>query len=267
MLQLTQSKMLQNQYLIKKYNDDTYKLILFKTNIKNSGYEENREQKYIPDDPEEFQKHECNISRTRSKIWEYATCNEFEYFITLTLDKEKMDRYDLQNFISKLGQFIRNNRNRKNSNIEYLLIPEQHKDGAYHMHGLIRGINKRELKAFTLEDKIPFKIKNLIRAGRTIYNWKPYEKKFGWVTLEEIQNKEAVAKYITKYIKKDIGVTVTGKNRKSYYCSKGLKQAENIKKGTFPTAIRNVLHFDFENDFLMILNLNKQDLENIISKL
>jgi len=262
MLGKTTSRTLPNQYIIKKYNDNTYKLIFFKFDIKPSGYETDR--KNIFDQVEKNTgKEECNISRTRSKIWEYATCNKFDAFITLTLNKEKMDRYDLDAFISSLGQFIRNNRNRKGSDIEYVLIPEKHKDGAYHMHGLIKGINSDELKAFTLKDKIPSKIKNLIKQGRTIYNWVPYNDKFGWVTVEEIQNQEAVSKYITKYIRKDVGVSVNEKNKKTYYCSRGLKKSEVIKKGTFPTQLRNALKFDFENDFVGLIDLNSLEFKNL----
>lgn len=262
MLGKSTSRTLQNQYIIKKYNENCYKLIFFKFDIKQSGYEVDR--KIIIDKVErEIGKEECNISRTRSKIWEYASCNKFDAFITLTLNKDKMNRYDLDAFIKALGQFIRDNRKRKGSDIEYVLIPEKHKDGAYHMHGLIKGINSEELKAFTLQDKIPIQIKNLIKKGRTIYNWLPYSEKFGWVTLEEIQNQEAVSKYITKYIKKDVGVSVNEKNKKSYYCSRGLKKAEVIKKGTFPTLLRNALQFDFENDYVGLIDLNSLDYENL----
>lgn len=262
MLVKTTSRALQNQYIIKKYNENCYKLILFKTNIKPSGYEEDKKHEIVKYEKSEG-KEENNISRTRSKIWEYSTCNKFDAFITLTLNKDKMNRYDLDAFIKALGQFIRDNRKRKGSDIEYLLIPEKHADGAYHMHGLIKGINTDELKAFTLKDKIPMKIKNLIKQGRTIYNWIPYSEKFGWVTLEEIHNQEAVSKYITKYIKKDIGVSVSEKHKKSYYCSRGLKKAEIIKKGTFPTAIRNALQFNFENDFVGLVDLNSHEFKNL----
>ena len=88
-----------------------------------------------------------------------------------------MDRYDLDEFIRKLGVYIRNNRRLKGSKIQYLLIPEQHKDGAYHMHGLIKGINPEELVKFKLEDNIPMMIKALIQCNRVIYNWIPYNKK------------------------------------------------------------------------------------------
>ncbi len=250
-------------YTLKKYNEKIYKLVLFKFGI--SARDDDAEIGIITNINDE--KLDNNISRTRSKIWEYATCNKFDYFITLTLNKDKHDRYDLDAFIASLGQFIRDYRKRTGKKIQYLLIPEKHQNGAYHMHGLLKGIDEKDKKLFTLEDDIPFKIKEMIRAGRKIYRWVPYEKKFGWVTMEKVRNQEAVAKYITKYIKKCVGTTVTELHKKSFYVSRGLKQAELIKKGTFPTAIRNALVPDFENDYLQIFDIDKSQYESLISQL
>lgn len=264
----TESRLLPNHFIARKYNDDKYTVVLFKHSIQNSGYEEDEERELmLAEFDEDYKKNDVNISRTRTRVWEYSTCNDFQYFVTLTLDKNKLNRYDLELFISKLGQFIRNNRKSTGSDIQYILIPEQHQDGAWHMHGLINGIREEELKPFTLNDNIPMTLKNLIRAGRTIFSWEKYEKKFGWVTLEKIQNKEAVSKYITKYIKKDIGIAVSEKNKKSYYVTRGLKLSEVTKKGTFPTAIRNALQPDYENQFLYKFHMNKEQYESFLSQL
>ena len=64
-----------------------------------------------------------NICRARNKILEYVLCNDFVYFVTLTLKPDKFDRKNLQEFIKKLGKFINNYNNRKSANIKYLLIP------------------------------------------------------------------------------------------------------------------------------------------------
>lgn len=259
----TTSKVLQNQFSVKRYGD-YYKLILHKRNLYPAGYE--KPEKRVKTE-RSGGKESCNISRTRSIIWELSMCNEFEYFVTFTLNKNKMDRYDLDDFILKLGQFIRDYRKSRNSDIQYLLVPEKHKDGAWHMHGLMRGIKPEDLVPFTLHDKIPVKIKNLIRAGRTICNWSNYAEKFGFVSVEKIINNEAVSGYMTKYINKSVGVTVTEKHKKSYYCSQGLKRSEVIKKGTFPTSIRNALQFDFENDYVLIHHIREYEYESILSQL
>lgn len=264
MLSNTTSKVLHNAYSLKKYNNDYYKLVLFKGVVLPAGYEkEKRKQEKFTHD----KKLENNLARTRSMVFEYAMCNTFDYFVTLTLNKNKHDRYDLNAFIKALGQFIRDQRKKTGNDIQYLLIPEKHKDGAYHMHGLLKGVPDDQIIPFTLQDKIPNKIKRLIKKGRIINNWIPYAEKFGHVTLEKVINTEAVSKYITKYIKKEIGSSVEEKNKKSFYVSRGLQKAEIIKKGTFPTELGNVLNFDFENEYLKILDLSELDYKKIINYL
>ena len=72
---------------------------------------------------------------------EYALCNNWEYFVTLTIDKKKQDRYNLQNYIHDLGVWIGNYNKKYNTKLKYLLIPEKHKDGAIHCHGLFSGVS------------------------------------------------------------------------------------------------------------------------------
>lgn len=86
-----------------------------------------------------------NISRAKSLIFEYAFCNSWDYFITLTISPDKFDRYSLNSYVKALGKFINNYNTNYHSKIFYLLIPEQHKDGAWHMHGLISGILPKHL--------------------------------------------------------------------------------------------------------------------------
>ena len=136
------------EFVIKKYNDDYYRLIAFKySNSNNYSKVSNEYMTYedVPRTIKEFDetytlcdengnilsdrllftkkkehlkrerninenKLENNLSRAKSKIFQYAMCNDFEYFVTLTLDSKKYDRYNLSKFIKDLGQMIRNNR-------------------------------------------------------------------------------------------------------------------------------------------------------------
>lgn len=238
-----QSKYLYNYYNIKKYHDGYYRLTIFKVAIRNPGFElEPPKYKAEKKNNESDGKLDKSIIRARSKVFEYALCNDFDYFVTLTLDKTKIDRYDLGHYIKKLGQFIRDYRKKHGVNIQYLLIPEKHNDGAWHMHGLMKGIPKEHL----IKNKNGYK------------DWEAYSERFGYISIDEIRNKEAVSKYITKYISKSFdGNGVTDKNKKMYYVSRGLKKAVIIKEGTLsgkesiPIPDENM----FENDFVKIVNL------------
>lgn len=224
-----------------------YKLTYCKMHIKNSGFEDDKKIKFKRDVNDK--KLENNISRARTRIFEYAICNDFEYFVTLTLDGSKLDRYDLGEYIKKLGQFIRDYRKKHNSDIQYLLIPEKHTDGAWHMHGLLKGIPKEHLTI----NKYGYK------------DWEEYSKRFGYISIDDIRSQIAVSKYITKYISKSIdnGGGVTQKESKLYYCSRGLKRPIKIDEGTLNSYQLNNIYFEFENDYVKSLILNKKEYEKI----
>jgi hypothetical protein len=72
--------------------------------------------------------------RAKAHVSDIARCNDFTQFVTLTLDAEKLDRYDMKEITKKLTTWLQNRVDRKG--LKYLLIPEYHKDGAIHFHGL-----------------------------------------------------------------------------------------------------------------------------------
>lgn len=180
-----------------------------------------------------------NISRTKQRIYELAYCNPWEWFITLTLDPNKYDRTDLPKFIKDFGQMVRDYRKKNNANIKYLLIPERHEDGCWHMHGFLYGLPIEELHQFTLDEHLPYKILLRIEKGISVYTWKKYEQKFGYSVFESIQNQKAVSGYITKYITKETMTTITELNAHTFYASKGLRSAEIIHQGTLEKGIEN----------------------------
>lgn len=240
-------------FSIKKYNDDNFKIILYKTALfipEYQGYDLDPKSRSIND-----KKLDNNLSRAKSKIFEYALCNDFDYFVTFTLSKDKRDRYDLKGFIKDLGQFIRNLRRLKNYDIQYLLIPEPHKDGAWHMHGLLKGIPLEQLTLFTLEDNLPYRLLEMLKKGRKIYSWGGYSEKFGFCTLEPIISKIKVSKYISKYISKTLKADLNReKEKKLYYTSKGLNTALTVYNGLYNPKID--IDLDFENEYVATKMLN-----------
>lgn len=168
-----------------------------------------------------------NISRAKSMIFEYAYCNKWDYFITLTIDKEKYNRYDLKNYQKDLGKWISNYHTNHGSKICYVLIPEQHEDGAWHMHGLISGVLSKHLEV----------------NEHGYMDFPMYRKKFGYCSLECIRDHEAVSKYITKYVTKELMTAEFG--QRSYYCSKGLERAKLIMR--FTEVLPDSFDWEFEH--------------------
>lgn len=224
---------------LKKYGNEKFKITLHKS-LKEAGWQIDRkhQRKGIIND----EKLECNIVRAKSKVFEYAYCNEFKYFFTGTLSRKNYDRYDLPKFRKDLSQWLRDYGKKHGIKISYVLIPEEHKKGGWHLHGLINGIPEEHLSEF-IEGVHPPK---LIDAGYK--NWLPYAKKFGWVTIDKVKNEEAVSKYITKYVKKSMAVRNEELGAHLYYVSRGLKKAELIKKGTM---CANIIP-DYENEYVKV---------------
>lgn len=71
--------------------------------------------------------------RAASKVRDLALCNDFRWFVTLTLDQQRVDRYDMGAIMRKVNSWLDNAVRRWG--LRYVLVPERHKDGAVHFHG------------------------------------------------------------------------------------------------------------------------------------
>ena len=207
-----------------------------------------------------------NISRAKSTIFELSFCNNWDYFVTMTLNKNKQDRTDLNLWHKQLTQWIRDYNKKYNLKIKFLLIPEKHKDKKnWHIHGFISGLPPNFLQQFKIGDTMGKKLAKKVLNGDKVFNWLDYAKRFGFCSLEQIKNYEAVSKYITKYITKELFYNVTEKNAHMYYCSRGLKRAKLIKRGSMNW---NDIEPDFTNDYCSVawLDYSEHNLKKILEK-
>ncbi len=231
--------------ILKQYGDDLFKIVQCKS-IRNKGIE--MDGAYVKKGSVNDEKLSNNITRARSTVTELGLCNPWEQFATLTISANNLDRYDLKAFRKVLSQWIRDYNKRHGCDIKYVLIPEQHKDGAWHAHGFFMGIPPDHLTPFTLSDRLPHYIREKLKRGEAVYNWQAYAKKFGFIDLEPIRNRQAATYYILKYITKDLERSVTEQGAHLYYASQGLRRAREIKRGTMAATIAP----DFENDYCKI---------------
>ena len=171
------------------------------------------------------------IVRARASVRELALCNDWEYFFTGTLDSAKQDRFNLPKWVKDLGVWIGNYNKKYQTKLHYLLIPEQHKDGAYHVHGLLSGISPDSLA-----------------PNEYGYLEMPYyRRRFGFMSLSPIKNKMRVSSYVTKYITKDQDTTDIGFGKHRYYASRGLQHKERL--GAFWANDKDY-NWEWENDFV-----------------
>ena len=132
-----------------------------------------------------------NIKRSREKVFDIAFANIslWKYMVTLTLDKQKINRYDSDTVRHGLQIWLHNCAARKNLN--YILVAEPHKDGAIHFHGLLSdGLNYR-FSCLYDED------------GRKIFDVLDYPFGFARAVPIDEGTESNCCKYITKYMTKD----------------------------------------------------------------
>lgn len=250
-LLLKDTKYKYDQYVLKVFGYGENKRIkLIHMNVlRNEGVEDENDKGKVRGVNSE--KLEESICRTRSKIFELAFCNPWSWFFTGTLDPKKYDRTDLKKFHSDLTNWLRQYNRYHGTQIKFLLIPELHSDGkSWHMHGFFYDLPQEHLTRFQIGDRMGKALAEKVKNGDEVYSWSAYQKKFGFCDLEPIRNAEAVSKYITKYISKNLATSVTELNAHMYYHSRGLQFAQTIKKGSMSTAID--IEPSYSNDYCTV---------------
>ena len=200
------------------------------------------------DDKYHFDDHSAyvSINRSKNKIFYLSRSNDWNggYFVTLTIDPKK---YDSKNYdvVSDLVRRFVKNLKYYDSNVRCLIVPEKHKSGCFHFHGLVKGDIKDALvdSGHRFNDRVVF---NFSRC------WS-----FGFSNVQKVENTLAVEKYITKYSTKELLNDLKYQHR---YFQSNLKNAD---------MNRFFIHPDFINDMLLelsssdcVLNVNSDGLYN-----
>lgn len=146
-----------------------------------------------------------SVRRTIQSIYQIARANNFDYFATFTFSDSSY-RYNYDECKSKMRKWFNNFKNRY-SDIEYLAVPEMHKDCAWHFHALIKG----NLQPFLVQG---------VHTDRYILPCFTY----GINEVEPIKDSNRCSSYITKYITKELAVNTNHKRR--YIYSKGLNKPD-----------------------------------------
>ena len=190
-------------------------------------------------------------SRARARIFELAFCNEWDWFFTGTLNSKLYDRTNLTKFHKDLTKWLHNYAyNRGIPKIDFLLIPELHKDGkSWHMHGLLRGLPVEHLTQFQIGMTMGAGLADKVQRGDEVYNWEPYMRKFGFCDLERVKDSEAVSKYCCKYITKSLQHSVKESGAHMYYHSRGLRRSEVVAVGSFGGVLPAP---EYSNDFCSV---------------
>lgn len=171
-----------------------------------------------------------SLSRAKRTVREYALCNPWDYFVTLTL---RQDRYDLKKFKKDFGVWVGNFNKKYGCKLRYIVIPEQHKDGATHAHGMLSGVHAAAIAA----------------NDYGYLTMKYYEDRFGFISMSPIRDSERTASYITKYITKQPHGDLS-KGEHLFFASRGLRKAELVEALAVEDCFLPVP--DFQNDYVSL---------------
>lgn len=225
---------------LKKYNDNLVKCKKTSFDIQKFTYRENQHNGSMSSEELEY-KNSKYLKLVRTNIIDLAYNNKdkFEYFVTLTFDF-KNEVYEHEKAVEKLKKWI-NNMKHQNKNMSYILVPEFHKSGRLHFHGLVGNVPNWKLKkAINAKTGKP-----IITNGVHIYNLVNYN--LGFTTISKIKSSEKVSFYISKYATKDL---ITLKSKKRYWYSRNLEKPKIVYD-----YIDTTLEEHFKNENVLYNNI------------
>ena len=184
---------------------------------------------------------ERSMRRARAKLRRLALANQFEYFVTLTLDPAKIDRYDGAAVIKALGTWADNMVRRHG--LRYILVPERHKDGAFHFHGFMAGPGLEARDSGVEWD------------GRPVYNLPQW--KLGFTTAQRLYGDyHAAVGYCCKYIGKQAGERPLGR---WYYSGGALEEPDKLYTDLDYRAVENAVEIVIPGAAIKVRNGGKSD--------
>ncbi|WP_142427671.1 rolling circle replication-associated protein [Enterococcus durans] len=156
--------------------------------------------------------------RIKHKIKYYCQANDFDLFWTLTFNDSKVNAKNYPYSKQKLQAWLKYQRE-KYGKFGYLFIPELHKSGRVHFHGVTESFAPPLVEA-----RYPKNNRLIKKNGIQIYNAETW--KNGFSTVSKIENKEKSANYITKYITKELINTPSAYHQPRYFVSRGLRKPD-----------------------------------------
>lgn len=131
-----------------------------------------------------------SVSRLRARIQELAFCNPWNCFVTFTLDPNKRDRYDIDEF-EALTRHLKYVRQTRCPALRFMLILESHKDGAFHGHAFMYLPADFIAEEFTVN-------------SNGFLEWTDISSRFGYMSIKPFDGSPAAVFYVMKYVTKDI---------------------------------------------------------------
>lgn len=176
----------------------------------------------------QLEKMDESLSRTKRIVRDILFCNHFDYFCTFTFNQAKVDRFHYKACQKKITEVFKNYKNRYAPGFRYLVVPEFHKNGAIHFHGMVSGIRPEDLTVPAYIFKRDRRTDELLLVPNTrkYVDWTYYSKKLGYFSCSRVKNHTACALYVSKYITKDLVQLPTGV--RAVMASQGLERPDLV---------------------------------------
>lgn len=180
---------------------------------------------------------EKSINRTKTKISDYILCNNFTHFVTFTFDpsnskvKNEENRKDLLKMSKLLITWVNseqiNHFRRHGHRFGYLIVPERHKNNAWHFHAVFQGY-KNEIEDFYSSKNKYLTVDEIRSKNKKPKNQRGFlpRYKLGRSEIAPVKDKFRMSNYIKKYITKEL---INEKYKKRYWASRNLKLPEVIE--------------------------------------
>lgn len=155
-----------------------------------------------------------SFARSKRCVIDYGMNNDWDFFVTITFDGNKVDRHNAPVVLRKLQNALKDFRRFYDSDFAYVLVPERHSDGAIHFHGLFK-IGRSDLieRHFDVNKRCLY------------YRLEFFYRRLGRFRMDKIvTNATYVSAYISKYITKSNERIF----QRRYICSKGLNSGEVV---------------------------------------
>ena len=186
----------------------------------------------------------ASLRRTNISINMLLSMNNFDWFWTLTFDKDRIDRTNDKIVLDCYKKYI-NNIKKQYPNFRYMCFPERHKDGCIHFHLVTAGLTVKQMglvnsgkvccswakdkggicsKKYFEQTKDKHQLKET--DGEPIYNITTFA--YGYTTVSRICSRERCNSYVKKYVEKDLGSM--GACFKRFYYSSNLNVPDVVKR-------------------------------------
>ena len=177
--------------------------------------------------------------RAAGRVRDLALCNDFSWFVTLTLDASKVDRFDTREITRKLNQWLDNQVRRKG--LKYVLVAERHKDGAVHFHGMVNDVpgfvpsgtwkvpgHKKPIRPRSQRQAAAWAALGEDAGYHEVFNWDAWP--LGFTTAIRLYGTyESAVAYVCKYIRKQTTGPEGGKVGGRWYYSGGALEGPAVQ--------------------------------------